>query len=644
MKQPRVKFLTVIWGERYIERFCSLSLPSFLASGNLPSLAVGTELEVVIMTREADQRYFEESLAFHRLLQICCVRFVRIDDLITTAAYGVTLTLAYARPIIACGDDMLNIHFVFMNADFVLADGSLRSLSRHIHGGRSIVLGPSYRAIAEEVEPALETLVNQDSAVLEVPPRDMVRLSLPHPHRTTVAKTMNQQVFCSTHPNQLFWQVDQNTVLGRYFLIFMLCLKPERVIDKVNCFCDYSFIPEFCPSGDEVAMGDSDEFFMLEMQSRAQEQFMLRQGVLPYRKIASSLQDWTTAEHRRIASYDIVFHSDKLPEGLAKAKKDADLAVGSIRRFLGTPRSHINHYYWVAGVEAWKNYRRLQGLTCEVPELAPYKIGLRAYYHIARHKLPRYLWRYARMITSAVPVKRMVRVLRRIERMVVDRSNARSIASSGWQMNQLLQMIRLDSLSKDEHKLIVGYAGNYRRFGVLPAGVRTIRSSSLGTLLESGQRYGQVVWFLESLQNKYITKSIKLVLSSLAGGATLHIVLDLSARRKNYLNAVNLVFQLGEFVGNRMRSASVRTVGGKLLAIGDRLNDYAARHLLRYARRRRLPLVPFLAPVTMVGMTLIYFANTLAFGGFGRKLTAYSWGAVISIDVEDSKSSAEETL
>jgi len=36
VERRRVRFLTVIWGARYVEEFCLVTLPSFLAPGNLP--------------------------------------------------------------------------------------------------------------------------------------------------------------------------------------------------------------------------------------------------------------------------------------------------------------------------------------------------------------------------------------------------------------------------------------------------------------------------------------------------------------------------------------------------------------------------------------------------------------------------------
>lgn len=367
---PKVSFLTVIWGEAYIERFASLALPSFLAPGNLPALAQQVDLEVVIMTQRGDIAFFEKHPAYRRLTAVCPVRFVEIDDLVTNAVYGVTLTLAYLRPIVQMGEKMLERHFLFMNADFVLADGSLRSLARHILDGRSIVLGPSFRATAEDVEPALHTLIDRENGILAIPPRKLTALSIQHPHPTTVAKTLNQG-FCHTiHPNQFFWKVDENCMLGHYFLIFMLCLKPERVIQSINSYCDYAFIPELCPSGDEVAMGDSDEFFMLELQEREQERALLKLGRLPEKEIALSLQYWTTSEHRRASRHPIVFHTRELPPELDRIKQEAVDFLDRIDRWLGPPVPHAGHYYWIHGTATWRYLRKLRGLVTDPPELA----------------------------------------------------------------------------------------------------------------------------------------------------------------------------------------------------------------------------------------------------------------------------------
>lgn len=628
----KVKFLTAVWGERYIERFCSLSLPSFLASGNLPSLADMTELEVVIMTRSTDVSYFERNISFIKLRGICPVRFVPIDDLITTAVYGITLTLAYARPIIACGEDMLNTHFVFMNADFVLANGSLRSMARHINEGRSIVLGPSYRAIAESVEPILEPMVDSQAGVLDIAPRDLVGISLAHPHRTTVAKTVNQQAFSSTHPNQLFWQVDPNTVLGRYFLVFMLCLKPQRVMREVTCFCDYSFIPELCPFGDEVAMGDSDEFFMLELQGKTQETFMLRQGQLSYRRIAESLQEWTTAAHRRAASHNIVFHSQDIPPRLPELGHEADKTIDEIRRRLGRPKSHVNHRYWVLGVEAWKEYRQQQGLSCHVPELASYRLGPTERLILGKHRLGRYLRRQVRAFYTLRAIRRWGCFLRRIDRFITDGPKDQSQASPHWQTNRLFQELGDELEQTGARVLAVGFPGSLGATKRWVCGTRTILDAALANMGPNAERFDQVVFFPKALQVESLERHLGAILSILRTGGTVHIVADISTSPINYAYAMELVYLLGEMAGNRLKSMAIRTTGNRLLMLGDQLAQYASQRLQRYGHRSRILVAPLIAPISLLARGVIYMANTLMFNGFGMRLSRTDYIDIISLE------------
>jgi hypothetical protein len=54
----------------------------------LPALAAITDLEVVIMTARTDIKHFDEHATFRRLRAICDVRFVEIDDLITSGIYA----------------------------------------------------------------------------------------------------------------------------------------------------------------------------------------------------------------------------------------------------------------------------------------------------------------------------------------------------------------------------------------------------------------------------------------------------------------------------------------------------------------------------------------------------------------------------
>src|SRR6266436_2506136 len=308
----KVRFLTVIWGTRYIEEFARVSLPSYLAVGNLPFMAAETELETVVMTSMESRDKFEERDYLDKLKAICPVRYILIDDLITNGNYGVTLTLAYARGIRDSGPEQTNTHFVFMNSDFVLADGSLKTLVAKLWEGHHIIMAPSLRACSEIVVPALIDAVDQVDRTLTMSPRPMVQLAFDNLHPTVIGKTVTQDfVTCTTH-NQIYWQVDKSTLLGRYHLIFMLAIKPEVPMGIVNSYCD-------------------DGFFMLEIQSAEQEMGYLRCGhTPPLDKIADELSAWTTREHRRFAEVDVVFRSSDLPAGIPQVRTEAARVISDL--------------------------------------------------------------------------------------------------------------------------------------------------------------------------------------------------------------------------------------------------------------------------------------------------------------------------
>lgn len=359
--KTKVKFLTVIWGERYIEEFARVSLPSYLAPENLPYMAERTDLGVLIMTTKDSVSKLQENAVFKKLEALCPVEFIFIDDLITNGVYGVVLTLAYARGIRSCGDEQTDTNFVFMNSDFVLANGSLKTLTHEIEAGKPCVMASSLRGSAEALMPALLDAVDHDQMHLAMEPRDMVALTLKDLHPTVIAKTITQDFLSSSTYNQIYWSVDNDTLLGRCHLIFMLMIKPERPLPPVNSYCDYGLVPELVPSGEVSAIEDSDHFFMLETQPAKQELDFLRCGIKTPREIAMELSEWSTKEHRACAGFDFVFHSGEIPEMISSVKAEAATFVSQLHeKMRKTIKDHAYHFYWVSGVEAW-SYLRGEG-------------------------------------------------------------------------------------------------------------------------------------------------------------------------------------------------------------------------------------------------------------------------------------------
>ncbi|NMM46727.1 hypothetical protein HH303_19720 [Rhodospirillaceae bacterium KN72] len=366
VEKQKVQFLAVMWGKKYIDFFVDVSGPALLAPGNLPAMASALDSRFVFLTKESDIAYLKKSAIYERIKAYADIDFIAIDDLIIPGLMSYTLTHAYGRGILVHGADMVNRHFVFMNADFVFADGTLKTLSLRIAAGYDVVMAPSLRCTQEETFGSLRDAAGQGDATLILTPRDAVDLTLRHLHPTAIANIVNQPFTNSLVANQFLWRVDHTTMVAHFYLLFMLCIKPTRVVESFHGFCDYVFVPELCPGSAINIIDDSDDGFILEMQSRDQELKTLALGKRDQESIARQLSEWTTKEHREYALRPILFHAGDVPVAVEAVRQESQRYMESIHALLRpTPQPVRHHPYWVGAMHAATRYLTAQARWSE---------------------------------------------------------------------------------------------------------------------------------------------------------------------------------------------------------------------------------------------------------------------------------------
>ena len=169
-----------------------------------------------------------------------------------------------------------------------------------------------------------------------------MRWALSHLHPGDLANTVNIPFSHNSHTNRLFWRVDANTMLGRFYLMHMLCVRPETselhhrrilrlFIHSGNvpvgiCRGDYRFGRVF---GRRAAAASSTNG-----RSCAQDRW--RRNAL-----ARSLNDWTTSLHRENIRHSVVFHAGELPDKLNDVNAEADAFVAEVARHLTPSRCPI---------------------------------------------------------------------------------------------------------------------------------------------------------------------------------------------------------------------------------------------------------------------------------------------------------------
>jgi 2-polyprenyl-3-methyl-5-hydroxy-6-metoxy-1,4-benzoquinol methylase len=349
----RIKVLEPVWGYEFTQQFLNVSLPTLLAPGNLPALAETLPTEFIFLTGRRDEAMIRDSAGYRRLSAICPVSFRLIDNIITDGNHSTTVTLAFAGAVRRTGQAMLDTCFFFLVSDYIVADGSLASVIKLMLAGASAVQSGNFQIIAEEALPWLERerVPGQDALVL--PPRRLMQQTLRYVHPSTIANTVNLPVSHNSHVNRLFWRVDENTLIGRFYLLHMLCIRPEITDFVIGASCDYSFIPEMCPSGNVAVITDSDQYLVVEAQPRHHEANFVRLGPAMPKQLASSLSEWTTALHRDNIRHTLIFHAADLPVSLGSAIGEADSFIAGIGRLLKPkPTPHRGHPYWRGAIAA----------------------------------------------------------------------------------------------------------------------------------------------------------------------------------------------------------------------------------------------------------------------------------------------------
>lgn len=354
--ENHVHVLLAVWGEKFVADFLKFGLFSLLAPGNIPALAKAYHTKFVILTRSQDVGVFERHSAFQKLKSICEVEFIPINDLIVIGNHSTTLTFAYDRAIRQTNDAMLHTYFILLNADYIMAEGSFQGLMKYMKKGYSAICAGNFQVIENEFKPFLKRHIDSAQQVMSIQPRELLKESFQHFHPVTLASFYDENHLHNYRANRFFLRYDRQTLVGRFYLLHVLCIKPETTQYQIGSSFDYSFIPEMCPSGNIGVINDSDDYLVVEMQPKLHELQYVHFGSYDLKKLASGLAEWTTAQHRNNANHVIYYHlNDLLPEMKDKIQAKSDQFVDPLMRGLQKYKAQPcrNHPYWIGAVSAF---------------------------------------------------------------------------------------------------------------------------------------------------------------------------------------------------------------------------------------------------------------------------------------------------
>lgn len=356
----KARVIIPVWGTKYLQRLDAACLPALLAPGNLPHLAEHYECELVIVTESALFDMVRELPSIQRTTHYASLRLVAIDDVLSHPSYyGLTITHALYRGFSDLGDAAKDVWCLFLNADFILADGSYRALVARMQSGERCIFSPSYCTIEEDVWPELTRLAEAGDGVLSVMPRKMAAMILDHKHFTIRAKIINWKMYRIDRVDQFYYQLDNDTLIGRQLPIAVVAFRPERVPPDPVAFWDYGVVSEICPTSALCVLGDSDDFLMLELRGWETMKEQLSIGWMNPEEIARDLSIWTTKDQRDCGEFTLILHRNDLPANYQEGIQALEAHYRDIiRRVAPTPRDYRNHYIWTGMAELHANWQR----------------------------------------------------------------------------------------------------------------------------------------------------------------------------------------------------------------------------------------------------------------------------------------------
>jgi hypothetical protein len=347
----QITMLMPVWGYQFVGRFLEFCLPTLLAPNNVPAVAQMLPCRFVLISSATDETIVRSHPAWQKLESVCTAEIHLIDDLITQGNHTATITLAFERVLRGYGEAMRDAGFIFLMSDYLIADGSLKTVVTKICEGASCLLAGNFQIIAEDAVPLLRQRIDPASHEIVLQPRDLIRWSLGHLHPATVANIVNFGLSHNDHTNRLFWRVDEETLIGRFYLMHPIAIHPEVSEFVIGASWDYSFVPELCPSGNVATLTDSDEYLVVELQGRGYEAENLRPGPINPVALGASLSSWATENHRRNVEQTLVFHAGDRPAGLPQAIAQSAAFVEAVRASLVAPAMlHREHPYWVGSI------------------------------------------------------------------------------------------------------------------------------------------------------------------------------------------------------------------------------------------------------------------------------------------------------
>ncbi|KAB2919042.1 MAG: hypothetical protein F9K29_07430 [Hyphomicrobiaceae bacterium] len=220
----RIRLVTVVWGQEYIDTFIRTGLRSLLGEGNIPDLASAHEVVYTIYTTHRDAETLKQAPAFARLRESADICLSLFDPgEIDTTNYGEHGTFWWRGMDLARRNGEV---LFFIIPDLLYASGTLvRWAQRFVEGKRAIfTIGP--QVVLETVVPELEKRFPGDERPYDLDRDQLLDLLCRHLHPLHAAMRHDERRRPS-HPEYDVRLVPRRGMVIREIVSHPFCVQPS---------------------------------------------------------------------------------------------------------------------------------------------------------------------------------------------------------------------------------------------------------------------------------------------------------------------------------------------------------------------------------------------------------------------------------
>ncbi|MGE3874299.1 MAG: hypothetical protein AB7F74_15215 [Parvibaculaceae bacterium] len=259
----KFQLVMAVWGDSYIDTMLRATIPMLLSSGNIPALSNLSSSDITFYTRPEDERNIRDAAVVRHLQKFLAVRIAYIDPTTEKSKYN---AMATAQWMAALRAQVEGAHCLMLGPDFVIADGSLATLSRLAAAGKSAVMSYGPRLKQQAMLNILDDMRGNGSSIT-ISSRQLVRLTLEHLHPESASSFVSSDCF-PHRPSFCLWPAKDGFLLRGFNLHpIMIDLSESSPIKHLDIMrtdaSDGHFIGHATGRWSSIHVEtDSDNFFM----------------------------------------------------------------------------------------------------------------------------------------------------------------------------------------------------------------------------------------------------------------------------------------------------------------------------------------------------------------------------------------------